>query len=224
MQVARSLSMPSPQRPTMWTVIVPVKQTTSAKTRLSGMDADTRRALAIAFAHDTVAAAIASSVVEEVVVVSNDDAAAGIAAAGARVIPDAPSAGLNPALVYAASVVRDRRPSAAIAAISSDLPALRGDDLSQAFAEGPQTSWFVSDAQRVGTTMLAAPAGQAWTPRFGPRSREEHRRLGLVEIGGEGLERLRRDVDTELDLWDAQRLGVGSATRAILATLERRLA
>jgi len=217
--------MPSQPSLSMWTVIVPVKQITLAKTRLSGMDGKTRRALAIAFARDTVAAAAASSMVDRVVVVSNDDVAADIAGGVAELIPDEPDAGLNPALVYAASCVRARRPEAPVAAMSSDLPAVRGDDITRALRRGPSTPWFVPDMDGIGTTFLAAPHGQLWTPVFGAGSRRAHLAAGVAEIDTSGLERLRRDVDTAADLVAALRLGVGPSTAAVVAGLEtRRLA
>ena len=48
-----------------WTLIVPVKHTTVAKTRLTGFSADARRRLAIAFAMDVVTAGLASERAEE---------------------------------------------------------------------------------------------------------------------------------------------------------------
>jgi 2-phospho-L-lactate guanylyltransferase len=214
--------MPSPLSQSIWTVIVPVKQITLAKTRLAGVDDDTRSALAVAFARDTVAAAAASAMVGHVVVVSNDDVAGEIARHVAEVVPDVPDAGLNPALVHAVSLVRSRRPDASVAAISSDLPALRGEDLTHAFRVAPASTWFVPDADGIGTTMLAAPLGEPWTPAFGAGSRVAHLQVGAVELDVAGLERLRRDVDTAADLADARRLGVGPATSDVLATLERR--
>jgi 2-phospho-L-lactate guanylyltransferase len=35
----------------------------------------------------------------------------------------------------------------------------------------------------------------------------------------EGIASVRRDVDTEVDLWDALRLGVGPRTKAVVADL-----
>lgn len=217
--------MPSAPSLSLWTVIVPVKQIMLAKTRLSGIDDDTRRALAVAFARDTVAAVASSQLVGHVVVVSNDQIAGDIAGDIAELVPDAPDAGLNPALVYAAKRVRDSRPGAAVAAVSSDLPTLRGDDLTRAFRRGPAASWLVPDADGLGTTLLAAPEGAPWLPSFGVESRRAHRAAGVVEIDVTGLERLRRDVDTAADLAAARRLGVGEATAAVLASLDgRRLA
>jgi 2-phospho-L-lactate guanylyltransferase len=217
--------MPSSPRLSKWTVVVPVKQITLAKTRLSGIDAGTRQALAVAFASDTLAAAAASSMVDAVIVVSNDDIASHIAGDIAELVADVPDAGLNPALEYAVSYVRARNPDASVAAISSDLPALRADDITRALRRGPSVPWFVPDAAGVGTTMLAAPEAQRWEPLFGPGSRRAHLDAGVVEIDIDGLDRLRRDVDTAADLAAAQLLGVGPSTTAVLARLApRRLA
>jgi 2-phospho-L-lactate guanylyltransferase len=200
-----------------WTIIVPVKQTMYAKTRLTGFDSETRRALAVAFALDTVSSALACPDVGLVVVVTNDPSADRFSALGAGVIPDQPDAGLNPALVYAAQQVRKRRAQAPLAAISSDLPAVRPDDLSRVISQTAAPGWFVADARGVGTTMLATRSPHDWHPQFGAHSRAAHRSSGLEEVMAPGLERLRRDVDTPVDLWDATRLGLGAHTRAVLA-------
>jgi 2-phospho-L-lactate guanylyltransferase len=222
-RVARSTSMsPSPRSRSIWTLIVPVKQITLAKSRLTGVDDDTRQALAVAFARDTVAAAVAASAVAEVVVVSNDRHALEIARGHARLVPDSPDAGLNPALEHAARTVRARNPRAAVAAMSSDLPALRADDLDRALGSGPEdVGWFVPDADGNGTTLIAAPDGVPWRSAFGPGSRRAHLDAGFAEIvrgrDGRGLDRLRRDVDTRRDLDEAVGLGVGAWTADVLA-------
>jgi 2-phospho-L-lactate guanylyltransferase len=58
-----------------------------------------------------------------------------------------------------------------------------------------------------------------FSPRFGGRSRAAHRAAGAVELMLEGIASVRRDVDTEVDLWDALRLGVGPRTKAVAAEL-----
>ena len=57
-----------------WVVVVPVKRLDRAKTRLSTRPAPERRALALAFALDTVRAAITCPGVVGVVVVTDDAA------------------------------------------------------------------------------------------------------------------------------------------------------
>ena len=203
-----------------WTLLIPVKQTTIAKSRLTGFDAATRRRFAVAFAQDTVAAAVACPQVRRVVVVTDDPVANVLRELGADVIPDAPNAGLNAALRYAADHVRHSDDGAPIAAVSSDLPAVRPADLTRALTGTTARRWFVPDAEGVGTTMLAAARDEEWSPHFGPRSRAAHRALGMVELEGPGLDRLRRDIDTAADLSDAYRRGVGAWTTEVLAGLD----
>ncbi len=85
-------------------MIVPVKQTAQAKSRLIGLAPDHRRELALAFALDTVNAALSATGVRRVVVVTNDPEAVEFERLGAEVLPDRPDAGLNPG-------VRARSPS-----------------------------------------------------------------------------------------------------------------
>ena len=62
--------------PLTWSVVIPVKVLAQAKSRLAGLaDAD-RRALALAMAVDTVAAAVACRLVGAVVVVTDDGSVA----------------------------------------------------------------------------------------------------------------------------------------------------
>ena len=96
--------------------------------------------------------------------------------------------------------------------MSSDLPALRPDDLAAALARRPGrgAGRFVADADGTGTTLLAAGPGAALRRRYGAGSRPRHR-----ASGARGADRarpaLRRDVDTPHDLRAARALGRGSA-------------
>lgn len=206
----------------VWTIIIPVKDTRFAKTRLSPLGQPVRARLALAFALDAVSAALASPVVRRVLVVTNDaEAGDALAGVGATVTADAPDAGLNPAIVHGSRVARTDEPEAWVAAMSGDLPALRAEDLTEGMAAADGLAhWFVPDSIGVGTTLLAATGGTRLSPAFGPQSRAGHLALGAVEVTGNGLERLRRDVDTEADLWEAVRLGVGPFTAAALAELQ----
>jgi 2-phospho-L-lactate/phosphoenolpyruvate guanylyltransferase len=214
---------PQPAHPApAWTIIIPVKDTTVAKTRLSHLDQCARARLALAFALDSSAAALRCPAVRRVLVVTNDEEAGqALTAEGAEVVADAPDAGQNAALEHGCAVARFDDPTASVAAMSSDLPALRAEDLTVALAAAEGLPrWFVADADGVGTTLLGASRGARLAPAFGAGSREQHRRQGAVEIGRSGLDRLRRDVDTETDLLDALRLGVGVNTLAALAGLD----
>jgi 2-phospho-L-lactate guanylyltransferase len=217
-RVARSNIMS--YEPTPWTVIVPVKELHLAKSRLGELGVIARRQLARAFALDTVDAALRCPWVGAVVVVTNESVGSVFRDRGCAVVPDVPDAGLNPALAFAGEQVRARSPQAALAAISSDLPSVRPDDLSAVLGVAPQRAWFVSDSHRIGTTMLGSPSGAEWQPAFGGASRAAHLERGNVEVDVPGLERLRLDVDTTADLETARRLGVGVETTAVLKTFD----
>jgi 2-phospho-L-lactate guanylyltransferase len=204
-----------------WSIVIPVKRPEIAKTRLAEAVGDLRPALARAFAADTVAAALACPSVALVVAVT-DDAPFGDEARrfGAVVIADAPDAGLNAALRHGADEARTLRPELAVAALSADLPALRPDELAAALAAAAEHQIsFVGDLAGLGTTLYATQPAVPFSPRFGGRSRAAHRAAGAVELTLDGIPSVRRDVDTEVDLWDALRLGVGPRTKAIAAEL-----
>ncbi|MEV5079484.1 2-phospho-L-lactate guanylyltransferase [Streptomyces sp. NPDC056159] len=205
-----------------WTLVIPLKPLTRAKSRLSDTAGDgVRPGLALAFAVDTVAAALACPAVADVAVVT-DDAEAGreLAALGARIVADEPRAGLNAALAHGAAVVRASRPRSPVAALNADLPALRPMELArvlEAAAQFPRA--FLADSAAIGTTLLAASPGHPLLPAFGTDSRARHRASGAVELSLQAVESVRRDVDTGHDLRAALALGVGPRTAAAAARL-----
>ncbi|WP_324788844.1 2-phospho-L-lactate guanylyltransferase [Streptomyces sp. H51] len=205
-----------------WTLVIPVKPLARAKSRLSDTaDDGLRPGLALAFAQDTVAAALACPAVGHVAVVT-DDALAGreLAALGARIVAGEPGGGLNPALAHAAAAVRAARPGGAVAALNADLPALRPAELSRvldAAAEFPRA--FLPDAAAIGTTVLAAAPGRELRPAFGADSRARHRASGAAELSLDAVDSVRQDVDTGDDLRAALSLGVGPRTAAAAARL-----
>jgi 2-phospho-L-lactate guanylyltransferase len=205
-----------------WTVVVPLKSLARAKSRLADTAADgLRPGLALAFAQDTVTAALACAAVRDVAVVTGD-ALAGeeLAALGARIIADEPGGGLNAALAHAAEVVRSWRTDPAVAALNADLPALRPTELSRvldAAAEFPRA--FLPDAAAIGTTLLAAGRARELLPAFGADSRARHRASGAVELRLDAVDSVRQDVDTGDDLRAALALGVGPRTAAAAARL-----
>src|SRR5437879_3683732 len=88
-----------------WRLVVPVKRLSTAKSRLAGVAGPYREELALAFAADTVAAALAAPWTGGVVVVTDEPRArAELAALGAEVLADEPDAGLNPALAPGAEL------------------------------------------------------------------------------------------------------------------------
>lgn len=194
-----------------WVVVVPVKPLVAAKSRL-GRAADRQR-LALGFAQDTVAAALAGPLVAEVLVVTGDPAvAAALGGLGASVVPDKPDAGLNAAVTFGADLAGHRP----VAALAADLPALRTADLSAALAAARSAArCFVPDATGTGTVLLTAAVGVPLDPRFGARSAAAHLASGAVRLAGPWPS-LRRDVDTPADLAAAAALGLGPHTASLL--------
>ncbi|ANJ09686.1 2-phospho-L-lactate guanylyltransferase [Streptomyces parvulus] len=205
-----------------WTLVVPVKPLARAKSRLSDTaDDGVRPGLALAFALDTVAAALACQAVADVAVVT-DDARAGreLAALGAAVVRDEPRGGLNAALAHGSAAVRAARPGTPVAALNADLPALRPAELARVLAAaGKFTRAFLPDAAGIGTTLLTAAPGTELSPAFGPDSRLRHRASGAVELSLGAVDSVRQDVDTGGDLRTALALGVGPRTAAVAARL-----
>jgi 2-phospho-L-lactate guanylyltransferase len=204
-----------------WSVVVPAKRLAVAKTRLRPLTADredaetAHRELVLALLADTVSATLACPAVGAVLVVTDDPAAAGVVRElGARTVADEPNLGLNPALEHGARLA----PGTAVAALSSDLPALRLEELAAALtAAGGSARAFVPDAHGTGTTLLTA-VDTDLLPRFGPGSADAHRAGGATALSG-SWPGLVRDVDTVADLRAALALGVGPRTAALAGRL-----
>ncbi|TFD63269.1 2-phospho-L-lactate guanylyltransferase [Cryobacterium suzukii] len=213
--------MPQPATAS-WVVVVPVKGSSEAKSRLGGGPA--RAALADAFALDTVAALVAASAVARVfVVTASARLGAPLAGLGAVIVPEAPGAEtgharLNAAIRQGIVAARLDQPDANLAVLTGDLPALHPADLDTAFALAAQhTRSVVPDAEGVGTTSLFARAGISFTPQFGVGSLAAHQAAGHVVLDLPATSRLRHDVDTVADLDVARALGLGPHTSALLA-------
>jgi len=197
-----------------WTAIVPVKALDDAKSRLIH-HAD-RAEWALAFALDTVRAATATTSVGQVVVISDDDRvrAALESADLSALILDDPGGGLNACLAQASRDI-----DGPIVMMLGDLPCLTATALESflGFAATHRAA-FVADAHGTGTTMLAMRT--AVQPHFGERSCAAHTAAGYTHYAA-AEPTLRRDVDDEIDLWDAVRIGVGPATHALLRVDDR---
>jgi len=210
----------------VWSLVVPLKPLALAKSRLAEATGEVRPALALAFALDTVAAALTCPQVVDVTVVTDDPTAgAQLAQLGAFVVADVPAAGLNAALRYGAERVRERGAAggvtAGVAALNGDLPALRPAELSLVLGEAaraPERA-FLADAAGVGTTLLAAVPGVALSPAFGGASRARHLASGAREITLPHVPSVRQDVDTPDDLRAAQALGLGPRTAVLLCAV-----
>jgi 2-phospho-L-lactate guanylyltransferase len=214
-----------------WSVIVPAKRLAVAKSRLrpftdnlsdDSLSDDLRVAhdeLVLALLADTVAAAVACPAVGSVLVVTDDPAAVDVGRAlGARTVADEPGRGLNAALEHggrlAGDITGEVAGDIAVAALSSDLPALRPEELAAALrAAGAAPRCFVPDAHGTGTTLLTA-VGTPLAPHFGPESARAHRSSGAVALSGD-WPGLVQDVDTETDLRAALALGTGPRTSTL---------
>lgn len=194
-----------------FSVLLPVKLPAVGKSRLQLLDEALRPRLVRAFVLDVIEVLQRSSYVESVQVICADpDADFGV-----PVLADAGGGSLNRALRLAAEQCPADR---GVVAVLPDLPALRLTDFDNALAQCTWGRGFVADHAGTGTTLLAA-YGMALDPCFGSDSARRHRDSGAKEITGE-LATLRLDVDTADDLADAQRLGVGTNTAAVLPPRE----
>ncbi|MGH3229270.1 MAG: 2-phospho-L-lactate guanylyltransferase [Streptosporangiaceae bacterium] len=206
-----------------WSVLMPVKVLSEAKSRLAGLAGPRRGELALAVACDTVTAALETAQAARVVVITDDPvAASALRELGAQVIPDEPRDGLNAALRHGAAVAARNWPASGTAALSADLPALRPAELARALkAAAIWPNAFVADAPGDGTTLYTAAPGVAFRPAFGLASRARHAAGGAAELELTDIPGLRRDVDTPADLRGAAELGLGPRTAPLATELLR---
>ena len=202
-----------------YAVVVPVKPPTIGKSRLQGPTLDERRALAEAFALDTVAACLRAEPAAEVLVVTDDAAfSRRFRELGCVTVPDGNTLDLNSVLRDAAAEAHRRWPTLVPVALCADLPALRADDLAAALrrTDGTRPA-FVADAEGRGTTLYLAPHPD-FDPHFGDDSRRAHLAAGALDLVGD-LASLRRDVDDLADLRAARILGLGPETERLAARM-----
>ncbi len=192
----------------MWSVVIPVKDTSLGKSRLA-VPASARVELARAIAVDTIAAAAEAA---RVIVVTSDTVVAVWAREhGASVIAD-PGGGIDAAIAAAMPTEGFR------AALLGDLPALRPEDLANALEDAASLDRaVVADAEGTGSTLVTAAPGMPWTSSFGHDSFARHLARGFIPLAVEDASTLRRDVDTLTQLDAAAALGLGSRTAAAFA-------
>lgn len=211
--------VPEPAAPSpRWVVVVPVKPSARAKSRLD-VDGVGRADLARAIALDTLAAATACDLVAQVVVVTDDAALAREAAMipALRFVPEGDARGLDAAVAAGVAAIdpSGRMPRAALL---GDLPALRPADLADALrAAASVPRAVVPDAEGTGSTLVTAGPGTPWESSFGDGSFARHVALGCEPLAIPDASTLRRDVDTADQLDAARVLGLGPRTAALLA-------
>lgn len=200
--------------------VVALKSGELAKSRLGSLPDPLRRRLAWTMALDTLRA-LSAAVAHLVVVGDQPSLQSRLGRAGVRVevLPEAGPGGMNQALGQGFDRLRASGFVSVLACVG-DLPALRAESVRKVLASSTVTARsFVPDVTGVGTTMLITH-GAELDPRFQGRSAAAHhhsgaRRLGPEEIGAPVAD-ARRDVDTEADLADATRLGLGASTSALI--------
>ena len=204
-----------------WVLVLPVKRLAVAKTRLAARYEALRPALALAFAVDTATAALAADTVDAVIAVTDEPAARQqLAALGVVVVPDAPDAGLNPALGHGAGFAQALRPTCGVGALSADLPSLRPAELDAVLTRARDLDLsYVRDNRGTGTVLVLARPGIALQPAFGGGSAGRHDAAGHVDLTRWAGPGLRSDVDTAADLDRALRFGTGARTTEVLGRL-----
>jgi 2-phospho-L-lactate guanylyltransferase len=223
-----------PCRPRPWAVVIPFKGTPNGKSRLRGLSDERRARLALAFLEDTVAAVRSVDLVAHVVIVSDSAQVRTLGRFSAgrrrtqlvtpiRIVSD-PGGGLNAAVLKGIGHARRVMPTALVAAMTSDLPCLDGDDLRFALTSAAQLDRsFVPDSSGAGTTMITVGSGVSPSPHFGISSRLAHEQAGhqLIELSDHSG--LRFDIDTVADLLSAGSDGrsVGPSTLAAIRILEQ---
>jgi 2-phospho-L-lactate/phosphoenolpyruvate guanylyltransferase len=201
-----------------WHVVVPVKQPLYAKSRLAEALGERRAGFALALAHDTVRAALSCEVVADVAVVTADERVAAVMKAeGAHIVDDGGAPGLNDAITHALGT----EPLDIDAAVLlGDLPALTPEALQDALMRAARfDTAFVPDAAGTGTTLLCVRRGRILRPRFGAGSARAHAQGGAIELV-DVPDSLRRDVDSLVDLAEAERIGLGRFSRELLHDID----
>lgn len=171
-----------------WTVVVPVKGTRDAKSRLGASPH-----LADAIAQDTVAEALDAATV---IVVTPLAGAEPYESLGATVVAD-PGGGLNAAIAQGLAAAGN----GFVAVLLGDLPALQASELAAALGAAERHPLaFVPDADGTGTVLITAKPGSDHAPAFGSDSRVRHAAAGYFELDLPVESGLRRDVDTAAQL------------------------
>lgn len=199
-----------------WHLVVPVKGGTGAKSRLHPPAGVAREDLALALAGDCLTACCLALPASQVVVVTSDPRVVAVATRlGTALVAD-PGRGLNAAVGAGRDHVVSTSPGAPVAALLGDLPALQPQDLVAALVAATDHRFaVVPDASGDGTVLLTAREAGALVPRFGPGSARAHEQAGHTRLDVD-LPRLRTDVDEDVDLAAAARLGLGPLTSAVL--------
>ena len=204
----------------LWTAIVPVRSLTEGKSRLF-MGSSPTPGLIEAFARDVLRACGESAKIGRTIVVSPDASIETLAReCNSEFVSEPSASGINQAIASVRAICEPDQP---VISILADTPCLTGATLDAVLTHARDYDVsFVADAAGTGSTMWCARIPNARS-FFGSHSRAHHRASGAVELGvtarsGDDVSlwtRARRDVDTDVDLWDAHRIGLGPATTRV---------
>lgn len=165
-----------------WTVVIPVRPAGKSRLVVPGVDhAELARAIAL----DTIEAA---SLVADVRVVTTDPT---LALPGTALVREPEPRGIADAVRRGLVGVTGHR-----AVLLGDLPGLDPADLAEALRLAEQAALSaVADAERTGTTLVAATAGHDLVPSFGDGSWSRHVAAGFTPLDVPAASSVRRDVD-----------------------------
>jgi 2-phospho-L-lactate/phosphoenolpyruvate guanylyltransferase len=199
----------------MAAIVVPFRGS-AGKQRLTGLDAETHRAVVLAMLADVLAA---TTEVGRTVVVTADEEGRRIATdAGAEVVDD-PGGGQGDAVAAAIGLVHED----AVLVVNADVPCVLPYDLRSLLAATPPGGIALVASEDGRTNALSLPAPHLFEPLYGPRSAERFQRaardLGLEAVVV-AMPNLADDVDTPADL-DRVRLRAGAHTQAALQGLKK---
>jgi len=198
--------------------IVPIRSWTTGKSRLR-LDDPERESLARAFALDVVEVLLESPDIDLVVVVTSDpdvraevDRCAVVGDRG-RGLNDAVAQGCAHAIAEGCTRV---------VVVPSDLPSLTVEALAEVLSRSAGTTHaYCLDAEGDGTTIVVSSDPGSLVTSYGIGSAAAHRSSGLEPLTAPPG--ARQDVDTLSHLVEAEALGVGRHTAAVIAEISARL-
>jgi 2-phospho-L-lactate guanylyltransferase len=198
--------------------IVPIRSWATGKSRLR-LDDERRQQLGRAFALDVVDVLLASPDIDLVVVVTSDpDVAADVP--GCTVVADR-GLGLNDAVAQGCAHAMAEG-CTQVVVVPSDLPCLTAEALSDVLSLSARHSHaYCPDAEGDGTTIVVSSDPGSLVTSYGVGSAVAHRSSGLEPLAAPP--EARQDVDTLSHLVEAETLGVGRHTAAVIAEVSARL-
>ncbi|MGK0742128.1 2-phospho-L-lactate guanylyltransferase [Leucobacter sp. Z1108] len=189
--------------PTKWSVVVPVRDFTTAKTRLraqlpNGVVSDIAQQLAVRVVH----ALNACAAVEQVCVVSDVDLSETLSFGKARVMVQQPGGGLNGAVREGIARAFREAPINPVLVLHADLPRTTSSSLAALLARAEKVGRdsYLPDSSGSGTTSLVLFPRSGRQPAFGVDSARRHAELGFARLQFPRWNGLRNDLDTFEDL------------------------